>query len=101
MKAQRLGRVIFLLTFLVALSCFHHCPFAIVLDNAVDESSLSQQNEEGSSYVPGEVLVKFNEGSDPDLALQNSEINYEDVNRVNSIKWPVSKFREPQIGPYK
>ena len=45
-------------------------------------------------YAPGEVLVKFREGTDPGTVLEEVGIEAAAVERVHSIKPAVSKYRK-------
>lgn len=56
------------------------------------ESSKSKEPE----YVPGEVLVKFKEGIDPQAALTQAGIKPEGIGRVHSIKPVIAKFKKDQ-----
>ena len=51
------------------------------------------QEQQRANYVPGEVLVKFKEGADPQAVLQNISLQVEGINRVYSIKPAVNKFK--------
>jgi len=50
--------------------------------------------EGDAEYVPGEVLVKFREGSRPQDVLGELDLSAEDIQRVHSIKSAVAKYKQ-------
>jgi len=44
-------------------------------------------------YVPGEILVKFKEGVDPQTVLQETGIDVESIGRVHSIKPAIAQYK--------
>jgi len=50
--------------------------------------------DETPQYVPGEVLVKFTEGTDPGTVLQEVGIEAAGLERIHSIKHAVSKHKK-------
>jgi len=49
--------------------------------------------DEKPEYVPGEVLVKFTEGTDPGTVLKEVGIEAAGVERIHSIQPAVSKYK--------
>ena len=55
--------------------------------------SLPGQESQTPLYVPGEVLVKFKEGVDPQSVLQEVNLQAQAVERVHSIAVPLARFK--------
>lgn len=77
---------IFLLSLLVLLSLFSNVAYTVVSNDNTDQDK--------QQYVPGEVLIKFKEGVNPQSVLQEINIKATDVERIHSIKLPVTKFKK-------
>jgi len=80
MKKALLGANVFLLGFLTLLLFFNGFAYSVVLDDTAEQEEIRPQ------YVPGEVLVKFREGIDPQLILQDINLNAKGIERLYSIK---------------
>ena len=78
-------RNIFLLTSLAILLCFGGVVYGVVSNDAAGQEP---------EYVPGEILVKFKEGADPQTVLQSLNLESANVSRVHSIKPAVAKFKK-------
>ena len=52
------------------------------------------QERQEPKYAPGEVLVKFKEGAEPEAVLQEIDLEAKNIERVHSIKPALSKFRK-------
>ena len=51
----------------------------------------------GPKYAPGEILVKFKEGADPQTVLWDAGLTAEGIQRVYSTKPVVTKYRRNKM----
>ncbi len=80
------GKSIFLIAFLTLLLSFDSVVSAVVMSNPKDRI------QRGSRYVPGQVLVKFREGVDPQLITAQAQIAPKNIQRIHSIKPLTARF---------
>lgn len=77
-------RFVLCVGFLVFFLSFNSNVNSVVLDNGGGKHP---------KYVPGEVLVKFEEGVEPESLLKEVDLKVKSVERVHSIKFVVSEFK--------
>lgn len=77
----------FLIGFMALFLFFNSAVNSVVLDDR------EEQREQHPKYAPGEVLVKFKEGVEPESVLKEVGLVVESIERVHSIKFAVNKFK--------
>ncbi|MCQ9206318.1 MAG: S8 family serine peptidase [Omnitrophica bacterium] len=93
MKTKSIVRIGAILCFLVFVAVFSSGNPAYGL---LDESRSRQRNllEADHPYAPGEVLVKFKEGVDPQVALEKGKVRAQSIQRAYSVKPEIAKFKK-------
>jgi len=97
--------MILIAIFLVFINFSKYAYAAFPADNAetnpharqsppLDHQLKSREKGGFPPYAPGEVLVKFEEGADPGLALRNVKLKPQGLQRLHSIKHIAGKFRK-------
>jgi thermitase len=82
-----LKAAIFLPIFFILLLCFANLIYAAMVDGQA-------KHDETPQYVPGEVLVKFKEGADPNSILKDIKLEPKNISRIHSITPAAARFKK-------
>jgi len=97
MKAKSIIKALGIFIMIGSLVCMGKS-YLIAQDDPMDSGtpplSVQQDGEKGPEYAPGEVLVKFKEGVDPGMVLQEVGLEDQGIERIHSIKPTVAKFKK-------
>ena len=103
-KEIRFRNTIFLPVFVTLLLCFGNVSYAAVMTGATAKTDRSingdpftwadEREEKKPEYVPGEVLVKFKEGSSPQAVLESVQFAPVSLKRIYSITPVAARFKK-------
>jgi len=92
---QHIKKNVALAVLLTVLLCISNVAYGVVPEDGKGQPK--KQEEEMLQYVPGEVLVKFEEGQEPDAVLLPTGLKRKAIKRIHSIKPAVTKFKKKHV----